>query len=210
MQALISRISFTFYFHQGLLRWCLQHSADVCHDIQSGKIADFHQHLIHNTSGLDNATKLNLFPSQTYKPHRNNISCVYIYIYQKLRTTKENNIYQLPNLVPTITPLCPFSLMKQTTGLPVCKAPSWPPHFSKLDTNFLGLDSEPKSIKNASFVYDQTQTIHVPWERTFPLFLGVISPIYWRFKTFIFPWVVGVQRYSIFTYMKTHKNEPNV
>ena len=49
-------------------------------------IVDFHSNLIQNTSGLGSATKLNLFPSQTYKPHRNNnhiIYTVYIYIYPK-------------------------------------------------------------------------------------------------------------------------------
>ena len=31
----------------------------------------------------------------------------------------------------------------------------------------------------------------VPWEPTVPSFLGIISPIYWGFKTFGFPWVLG-------------------
>ena len=37
--------------------------------------------------------------------------------------------------------------------------------------------------------------VPLPWEPTFPSFLGVISPIYLGLKTFIFPWVVGFQRY---------------
>ena len=31
-----------------------------------------------------------------------------------------------------------------------------------------------------------------------PSFLGVTSPIYWGVKTFIFPWVVGVQGYWVY------------
>ena len=34
--------------------------------------------------------------------------------------------------------------------------------------------------------------VDIPWEPRKPSFLGVISP-YWGFKTFICPWVVGVQ-----------------
>ena len=37
-----------------------------------------------------------------------------------------------------------------------------------------------------------------PWEATFPSFLGVISPIYWWLKSFIFPWVFGVQGLGVF------------
>ena len=46
--------------------------------VKSAMIDDFHSNLIQNTSGLGNATKLNLFPSQTYKPHRNKMR-KYIY-----------------------------------------------------------------------------------------------------------------------------------
>ena len=38
----------------------------------------------------------------------------------------------------------------------------------------------------------------VPWEPKFPSFLGVMSPIYWGFKTFIFHGF-GVQRYLYHT-----------
>ena len=114
-------------------------------------------------------------------------------IYIRTRYLEEYLVGPLPVVSKVVTPL-----VAVITPVTYLLSAIYRDHISPLKTR-LGTRGPPckDSSSTLTCVPQQVEMCvfwdySMPWEATWNLlFLGVISPIYWGLKTFIFPWVFG-------------------